>query len=134
MKRYLEQASHNENFHICLVEKFKDHFFDWKITVLFYTAIHYLKALAINRGAKIGETHYDIEQSVNPDRDYAVMKISRNACREYKSLFQYSKTARYEGFTDFNTFQKLKQIDYSYCMQHLDNFKKYIKGQGIKID
>jgi len=133
MQQHLDQASHNIDFHHCIDEKFNDKFYDWKITVLFYVAIHYLKALATKRNIDIGETHYEIEQSVNPDRPNSKMKITRNAWREYKNLFNYSRTARYEGITDFNTFEKLKQADHPYCLQHLDNFKKYIQNQGIII-
>lgn len=61
------------------------------------------------------------------------MKISRNAWSEYKNLYHYSRTARYEGITDFETFEKLKQIDHRFCLTHLQNFKSYIKGQGIEI-
>jgi len=133
MQQHLDQASHNQAFHDCIVENFNDKFYDWKITVLFYIAIHCLKALAIKRNATIGVTHAEIEKSVNPDRQDATMKISRNAWREYRNLYNYSRTARYEGITDTETFEKLKQLDHSYCIKHLDSFKKYIIGQGINI-
>lgn len=49
MDRFLNQATHNEEFHSCLCENFTEKFYDWRITSLFYTAIHYLKALALKR-------------------------------------------------------------------------------------
>ena len=134
MQHHLDQAYHNKKFHDCIEKEFSEQFFDWKITVLFYVSIHWLKALSEKRKVNIGETHYDIEQNVNPLRNNAKMKITQNAWREYKSLFNYSRTSRYEGITDFETFEKLKQIDYSFCLVHLENFKKYIKGQGVIID
>jgi hypothetical protein len=133
MQQHLKQATHNQEFHDKIVDDFSEQFYDWKITVLFYVAIHYLKALAAKRNINIGETHYEIEQSVNPDRGNSTMNISRGAWREYKNLFRYSQTARYEGITDFDTFEKLKQIDHSFCLKHLDNFKKYIESQGITL-
>lgn len=131
MQQHLEQATHNQNFHDCIETQFNGHFYDWKITVLFYVAIHYLKALASKRGIDIGETHFDIEQNVNPDRHNARMRITKGAWREYKNLFTYSRTARYEGITDITTFEQLKQIDHSYCLTHLRNFRKYLQSQGI---
>jgi hypothetical protein len=133
MQQHIDQATHNQKFHDTIDCNFDGQFHDWKITVLFYVAIHYLKALASSRNIDIGETHYEIEQSVNPDRQNSKMKITRGAWREYKNLFNYSRTARYEGITDFETFEKLKQLDHSYCLTHLDNFKKYIQSQGITI-
>lgn len=133
MQQHLDQAAHNQKFHDTICSNFNEQFHDWKITVLFYVAIHYLKALAASRNISIGETHYEIEQSVNPDRVNSRMKITRGAWREYKNLFNYSRTSRYEGITDFATFEQLKQIDHSYCVRHLENFKKYIQSQGITI-
>lgn len=133
MQQHLEQASHNLKFHKSIESSFEGQFYDWRITVLFYVAIHYLKALAVHRGCAIGDTHFEIEKNVNPDRDNANMRISKNAWREYKSLLQYSQTARYNGITDINTFQELKRIDHSYCLVHLDKFKKYVVGQGVEI-
>ena len=134
MKKHLDQANHNLKFHECIDTNFCGKFHDWKITVLFYIAIHYLKALGAKRNFDIGETHHEIEQNVNPDRHTSKMKITRGAWREYKNLFNYSRTSRYEGITDFETFEKLKEIDHTYCVKHLENFKKYIISQGIDVD
>ncbi len=133
MQQHIDQASHNKKFHDCIEENFTGQFHDWKITVLFYVAIHYLKALSAKRGINIGETHYEIELAVNPDRNNAKMRITKSAWREYKTLFNYSRTSRYEGITDFETFELLKQSDHSFCVKHLDNFKKYIESQGISL-
>lgn len=133
MQHHLDQALHNQTFHDCIENQFNDQFYDWKITVLFYIALHYLQALAATRGIHIGDTHYTVEQNVNPDRPNAKMRIAKGAWREYKNLFHYSRTARYEGITDIATFEKLKQMDHAYCLQHLESFKKYMQGQGLGI-
>lgn len=133
MQRFLEQINHNQSFYTCIDKNFTDKFFDWKITVLFYIAVHCLKALSVKRNINVGDTHYDIECNVNPDREGSKMKITRNAWREYKSLYQYSRTARYNGITDIETFEKLKRNDHKYCLEHIKRFKKYIKGQGVDI-
>lgn len=131
---HIQQAKHNEKFHECICEQFPDRFFDWKITVLFYQAIHYLKALAAQKGLRIGDTHHEIELNINPDRPKNVMPITRGAWREYNSLFQYSQTARYNGVTDFETFEKLKEVDYGFAKKNLENFKKYLLSVGLKME
>jgi hypothetical protein len=133
MRKHLDQASHNQDFHKCIDESFNDRFFDWKITVLFYIAIHYLKALSVKRSCDIGFTHLEIDHNVNPARDNAKMRINKGAWSDYKSLYQYSKSSRYEGITDIDTFEKIKKIDHSYCLIHLENFKKYMKSQSIDV-
>ncbi len=134
MQQYLEQAAHNEDFHDCIVQQFPTKFYDWKITSLFYSAIHLLKALAASKNINIGSTHQDIEQSCNPDRHGNKMAVSKNAWRDYKAMYRYSHTARYEGITDIETFEKLKKLDYSMCIQHMRKFKQYLKGQGLPIE
>ncbi len=52
---------------------------------------------------------------------------------KYRNLFNYSRTARYEGISDFATFEQLKKLDHAYCVQHLDNFKKYMGSQGLAV-
>jgi len=134
MEKYLSQASHNEDFHKCICENFSDKFYDWKITTLFYIAIHYLKALATKKGIDIGQTHHEIEHNVNPDKHNAKMRIRKGAWREYKSLLNYSRTSRYDGITsDFETFELLMENDYQFALKNLANFKKYIESQGIDI-
>jgi len=134
MQEHIEQARHNQNFHNCIEGNFEDNFFDWKITVLFYTAIHCLKALAAKKAIDIGETHVDIAKHIDPKSNTAKMRISANAYSEYKNLLQYSKTARYCGITDMETFQELKRIDHKHCMESLRKFKMYVAGKGVDID
>src|SRR5690606_38294765 len=122
MQDHLNQAVHNQRFHNSICDNFNDNFHDWKITVLFYTALHWLQALASMRGINIGDTHVDIEKNVNPDRTSSRMKISKEAWRNYKMLFRYSQTSRYDGITDFNTWHQIKKKDHSYCEIHLEKF------------
>jgi len=134
MQQHIEQARHNQDFYDCIHERFDSKFFDWKITTLFYIAIHYLKALAANRNIDIGETHYEIGNNVNPtSRHKPLMPISSNAWKAYRDIFQYSRTARYEGIRDKSIFEALKKKDCEDCLVKLEFFKKYIEGQGITV-
>lgn len=57
------------------------------------------------------------------------MRITENAWEAYSEMLYYSKTARYDGITDDETFEALKKVDYSYAIKKLAFFKKYIQGQ-----
>jgi hypothetical protein len=133
MNHHLNQAAHNQDFHDCIVKEFSTKFYDWKITTLFYTSLHLLKALGEKRGINIGTTHQDIEQNCNPDRNNCKMSLSKTAWKNYKSLYRYAHTARYEGITDVHTFEILMHNDYQYCLLHIADFKKYVQGQGLPI-
>lgn len=135
MSRFLNQANNNLEFHNCLCENFDHKFYDWKIITLFYTSIHYLKALADTKGIDIGKTHYEIENNINPKKYKPSMGLSVGAYNEYNSLLQYSRNARYEGIdTDIDSYELIKKVDYENCLKHLDNFKKYIISKGLKIE
>ena len=130
MSKFYNQAIRNEEFHNSLVEKFNKKYFDWRITTLFYSAIHYLKNLAESRKIDIGQTHIEIEKNVNPEKPNPKMSITKNAWREYKSLLNYSRTSRYEGInTDIDTFEEIMNVDYKNCLIHFEKFKKYIENQ-----
>ncbi len=133
MEKHIRQAEHNKDFHLCIDGRFKDRFYDWKITVLFYIAIHCLKALAIKKTADIGENHREVELNINPDNRNATFPLNRGAYRSYRNLYQYSKTARYDGIVDFATFERLKEADHLHCLQELRNFQNYISTRGIDI-
>ena len=133
MDKYSTQASHNQEFHDHITSQFPDRFHDWEITALFYVAIHCLKALAASRKIDIGATHFDIEKNVNPERDYAKMRISMGAWKDYKSLFKYLQSSRYDGLIDTQTFEKLKSLDHLECLGHLRRFNQYVKAQGATI-
>lgn len=133
MLQNINQAEHNEKFHSTICSHSKDKFFDWKITCLFYVAIHALKALAKKNGKNIGATHKQIEISVSPQKSATIMPLPQKAWDNYHNLYRYSKTARYSGFTEETTFEKLKEMDHNHCLQCLNGFKGYIKGQGVPL-
>ena len=127
MQNCLEKALRNEELAAILVANEPNRFFDHKIVALFYAALHYLRALAAKRSIYIGETHYDIENSCNPDRNGPRMPINRDAWFHYKNLLKYSKEARYNSTIE----QELKEFEF--CRNELITFKRYIKAQGVPL-
>jgi hypothetical protein len=94
-------------------------------------ALHLLKARSSQLSRDIGETHFDINKNANPNRDN-VLRLSKGAWELYHLLYRTSQTARYEGITDFDTFQALKKADYIICQEALRKFKLYLNGVGLK--
>jgi hypothetical protein len=133
MQTSLNQAAHNQEFHDSIHATFHGKYCDWKNTSLFYVAIHLMKGLAMLRGIDIGSSHQEIEKNVNPDRHGATMRITKGAWIDYKSLFRYSHSARYDGFASPEAFDKIRAVEHKECLHHLQNFKKYVKAQGLPI-
>lgn len=130
MGRYLKQAQHNESFHSAINTHFASSFFDWKITCLFYAAIHYLKELGDFNGLDIGHSHTDIEVNVSPHKGATLMPIPDTEWTMYRNLYRYSRSARYTGFaTDEKTFEACRALDYKYSLADFTAFKQFVTQQ-----
>ena len=92
MDKSINQAKHNIEFFRLLDKSFKDRYSDWKITVLFYIAIHFVKALATKKGINIGNNHSDIERNINPNASKPLMPITKTAYTNYNKLRRYSQS------------------------------------------
>lgn len=105
MNQFHVQAVQNKKFLDCIEAQFEN-FNDWKITVCFYIAIHLLKALAKERNKEIGQTHYEIESNLDPNRTRSpVMQMPPNIWKTYKKIFRYSISSRYQGIENFDDAQ-----------------------------
>ena len=142
---FLRQAKHNEKFHSSTCEYFPDDFYDWKITTLFYTAIHYVKALSNQNGISIGEDHYQIRNNIKPpDRTgrKPSMAFSKSAWGYYDYLYRVSQISRYNGFvdktgifTDNESFQLIMCDEHNKCIEALEKLKRYIfDNRGLRED
>jgi hypothetical protein len=135
MNSHIKKAKHNFDFHSCIDSSFKDKFFDWKITVLFYVSLHYLKALGKKHNIEIGGTHTEIDKSINPRNPNANLPLDRTSYSNYKALYQYSRTARYDGFMDEEAFEEIKELEHSECLKHHDQLRWYIKiKRGVQLE
>lgn len=139
MQQFIEQAKHNQLLHDTLHAAYPDQFNDWKITILFYVAIHYLKALAAKQKRSIGETHYDIKANIKPPRfagDSPTMPLTLSAFNIYQDLLKYSQTARYVGVKNSAVFEQVRAVDHAACLRLLANFKLYLRDTRglIEID
>jgi hypothetical protein len=133
MNQFHSQATHNQDFLDCIESTYPDNFFDWKITVTFYITIHLLKALAIQRGCLIGESHDEIFRSLDQRRGKPVMQFPPAMLSIYKNIYRYSRTSRYNGITDYDLTLTALKNDYLEVIKLKESFLSYMKGQGIVV-
>ena len=125
MSVHLKQAKSNEILLSELEKQFPDDYFDWKITISFYIAIHYLKHLASIKKIDLGSNHIEIGKSIRPT--HGKMAIKQTPYNNYDNLLQESMAARYLGITfDESTHRKIMKASYIKCKTYLKNFKLYI--------
>lgn len=133
MQKFITQVKHNEDFHSSICSNNPDNFFDWKITSLFYCSYHLLQSLAAYRGVSIGDRHAAILWNINPRNHNRVMQVKNSFFTSFDRLFEYSRNARYNGFTDFDTFTELKKHDYTDALKIYDFIKSYVQEQGVSL-
>lgn len=133
MQEHVTQAKHNHKFHDGVHECFEDNYFDWKITALFYTALHYIRAFIKSKNINPGTSHEDIDNQINPKKANSPIPVSVTCWENYRNLYHYSRAARYDGFIDIDKFNSDKKIDHIYSGQHLEDIMKYLRSHGMKI-
>ena len=131
MKSFVDQGQHNESLLNHLKATFPDKYNDWKITIIFYSAIHYLKAYAALNKKNIGVTHHEIFINTDSHNKNATFPIQKGAYLLYKDIYQYSRTARYNGMIDPATFETLMEADLQECEKNFDKFKKFLISKKV---
>ena len=94
--KFLKQAEHNFQFYQNLEEQFPKKYSDWKITVIFYTSLHLLDALAYEKGINIGNDHKQRTKCLNPEYEFATLPLKVNVFNAYKELLAASMDTRYK--------------------------------------
>ena len=133
MNKFFTQAQHNSEFLNLIDKQFPDTFFDWKITVLFYVSIHLLKCLGAKRGVNIGDTHHEIQSSLDPKRcgNKQIFPFPEKVWIAYRRIHQYSKSSRYDGIEDEKIVIAAQKKDYEECLKHFAHLIAYMKSQDI---
>lgn len=137
---YVNKAKHNQRLAEFLEEQGKDGFPDWVVVVMFYVALHWLSAWVSNQGrprASFG-THGDMRNLIhyNPNPRYKPadhIPVSRRVYEAYDELFDFSITARYDGFLDEQGMREQEMDDIDECKKDLAIIKQFVEGKGITL-
>lgn len=130
VQKHLKQAIHNYKFFCEVHSKLPDVFFDWKITVLFYTSIHLLRALLTERDVSVDNSHSALRKAINPSK--GTRPVKPHCYDSYVTLYNASLDVRYSGFLDVKQQSKYLQKRFKTCQKALKSIDSYMKGQGYK--
>jgi hypothetical protein len=126
---YIQMINHNVEFDSTINETF----YDWKVTTIFYIAVHYIKAYAKRMDVMLDNSHKSIFENINPNNPKAKIKLSPIAHQAYSKLFNLSLKSRYEGFIDLNIYLISEKIDYKIAKQYLKTIIEELEKQSFKI-
>ena len=129
MNQHINQCKYNEEFLSELNSKFPDTFSDWKVTVVFYCAIHLIRGYALSKGKTLGDRHTHVFEYLEEETS----KTSK-IYKAFKVIYRNSRDSRYNGFTTRENFERLCNIKLNESRTMLGRIKSYVESKGIKIE
>jgi hypothetical protein len=130
---HYNQIKHNTNFLNFLQKEVPDDFYDWKITVTFYIALHYIRAYACKMNVKLGDSHISIIYNLKQSNANSGIPVPQHIFLSYLKLYDTSKNARYSGLKNDETILKKYKARYDECLKSLESIKEHLSKNGIKI-
>ncbi len=131
VQKHYNQAVHNYRFFWEVHSKLPGAFYDWKITVLFYTALHLLRALMRKRGIEVSDSHQGLSAVINPNRSDPVSPVKKHCYDSYKILYNASLEVRYSGFLNPDKQSIYLKRRFSTCEEALKSIDVYMKSQDF---
>ncbi len=108
--------------------------FGWKTTKLFYSALHYLHALAKQRNITLSKSHLKLREEINPKNTDRLLDFKKHAFDEYHLLRTHSEFARYEIMNNQEVWEETLKANFGAAKTCFDSFKKYlIDNQNLQI-
>jgi len=104
---HLKIGKRNEQFYKLLTNSNSDyHIWEWMVTIVFYSSLHYIKSLLIENYEKSPEDinrHYKIKQVMKNLANNDDLKY--NIFEQYEKLKNNSMVTRYKVFSESSTFE-----------------------------
>lgn len=125
---HIDQANSNLRFLNHLNESSKEsEFFDWKVTVCFYSSLHIINAYLAEKGLHY-RTHIDVRNNINPENQTSISRIDEEYYLAYLKLEQLSRRARYlvnQGNSDSSKASHTYSKHYAKALRHLNTMIKF---------
>ncbi|MEP3387734.1 MAG: hypothetical protein ABJO02_06085 [Reichenbachiella sp.] len=129
---HINQAQSNLSF-LDSINKSNDSFWDWHVTVSFYTAVHLINAHIAKKSNQHYRSHELVNNAINPFNSISTTKFSEELYTSYMKLQNLSRRARYLCHDDpknrdikaFLTYDK----HFSKAIIHLDKIINYMVAE-----
>ena len=129
---HISQAKTNLQF-LQEINKKIDGFYDWKVTVCFYTAVHLVNSHLSNFDLQY-RSHADVNYALNPETRLSLSKLHEDEFVAYVSLQSLSRRSRYlvnEKDSKLRTDQNFITYEkhYAKALRHLDKLLKFFTSK-----
>lgn len=134
MENHLKQAAHNESLLSHLEYQFPTQYNDWKVTLVFYAALHLLRAYAVNTGINVGGSHKELGIAMsNQGASVPNLDVDMACANNYASLYSASRQAQYDGFFDPVLFEASNRRSLAFSKIKLQKIKDHLKDKGLPM-
>lgn len=107
-------------------------YWDWQVTVCFYTALHFISAHVVSKTGKNYLSHSNINDAINPTTQLSPAKLDDVTYLAYNKLYQLSRRSRY--LINENSAHN-KSSDILNCnLTHTIHFKRAIGNLEVVIN
>ncbi len=133
MREHTDQVAHNLALLKALDKQFPTDYFDWKVTIVFYTALHGLRAYEKFKKVRIAKGHKFLYEHSDPTNPNAVNPISQRAFDAYNLLHDASTNTRYQGVVNPVFRKSLLEIQYKEALLNWAIVKNHLVAQGLTL-
>jgi hypothetical protein len=130
-EEHLKQAKSNLSF-LERVNNNLDNYFDWLVTISFYSAVHLINAHVVKSTGHHYRTHEDIDNIISP-YNISPGKLPESEYLSYKKLQALARRSRYLISDDYKKKEERAFFTYekhfSKAIYHLDLVLQYINKQ-----
>lgn len=134
-QQHIEHFRHNEGFLTTVIAASPDRYFDWKVTIAFYCALHLVRAFLATKGIEESPNHQHTLDCINP-RPNTVPDSHvplPNLYRPYSHLYLLSRNARYDGFLQPKEFEKNQRDKLAEAQSCVERIKTELLRQGFRF-
>lgn len=114
---YENKFMHNKSFLETIENDYPQDYFDWKVTIQFYYALHVSFCILTTSGISVSTSH---RENIN-----ALRLVDTNLSRKLYKLLKFSKQSRYDGFLSEDAMLRINKINYQENRLTLKEFEKF---------
>jgi hypothetical protein len=134
MDNHLLQVTHNEGLLAHLETTCPRSFNDWKVTLVYYIALHQMRAFGKFMHVSIGRSHKDLEVAMkNQGASVPNLDVDRECADSYMILESVSRAARYDGIDDPSIFEHINGKRLSFSKLKLQKIKNHLEAKGLPL-
>lgn len=126
---HITQAKRNLDF-LYLTNSKNNNFWDWQVTICFYTSLHLVNAHIANIANLHYRKHEEVNVAINPYSAVSPCKLPENVYLSYMKLQGLSRRARYLIHEDYTNKSSSNHFTYdkhlSKAIRHLDVLLNYM--------